>query len=251
MTIRFVTIASAILLIALGGGGHAQDAVAPSAAKTHAEKTFQVLDPASFDPSRLLPAPPTDGGERQKAELAEVRRAYGIIDVGRKAQAKWDNDHEDPSLFAPTLGQRFDMAKLPATARLLALVRNEASVASGVAKRHFRRTRPWAEDHAIIPCDYAPGADPATSYPSGHTTLGYSLAVVLANLIPEKAPAILERASDYGYSREICGDHFPSDTEAGHVLGTLVAARLLSDPKVTDRLEAARAELRSAGLAER
>jgi acid phosphatase (class A) len=70
--------------------------------------------------------------------------------------------------------------------------------------------------------------------------------LVLARLIPEKAPIILARANDYALSREICGVHFPSDTEASHMLATLVADRLLALPALRGKIDAARAELRAA-----
>ena len=240
MTVRLTLLLCATAAIGLG--------LAPLA---HGAATFQILSPEAFEPGRLLPPPPVEGGERQKAELAEVRRAYGMDNRERKDLAQWDNDHEDASLFAPTLGYRFDMAGLPATAALLGLVQSETVAASGQAKRYFKRMRPWAEDRTIVPCDAAEASGSLTSYPSGHAAIGYSLAFVLIELIPEKAQAIQERASDYAYSREICGDHYPSDTEASHVLATLVASRLLADPRMAARLEAARAELKAAGLAEK
>ena len=238
------------LALALSTSGFAF-AAAPEATMAKPSKTFEILSDGDFDPVRLIPPPPADGSERQKAELAEVQRAYGMSDTGRKALAQWDNDHEDVSLYAPTLGYAFDMEKLPATAKLMALVQNEASVASGRAKSHFKRIRPWAQDKTIVPCDAAEGGKPNTSYPSGHATIGYTVGAILVALIPEKSQAILERASDYAYSREICGDHFPSDTEASHVVATLVAARLLADPRVKPDLDAARAELQAAGIAAR
>ena len=65
----------------------------------------------------------------------------------------------------------------------------------------------------------------------------------LAQLLPDQAPAILARAHDYALSREICGVHFRSDTDASHVVGTLVAARMLADPRLAARIAAARTEL--------
>jgi acid phosphatase (class A) len=71
---------------------------------------------------------------------------------------------------------------------------------------------------------------------------------ILANLMPEKSEAIITRAADYAYSRQICAAHYASDTEASHVLGTVVALDLLSNPQFQPMLEASRAELQAAGL---
>jgi len=73
--------------------------------------------------------------------------------------------------------------------------------------------------------------------------MGYSVGWTLAQLMPYRAPQILARAEDYALSREICGVHYPSDTEASHVIGTLTAATLFSDPRLAGQIAAARAEL--------
>ena len=232
----------AVLILSASG------AAAIGADPFHGAKTLQALSDDEVDPARLLASPPPDGSIRQKDELADVKRIYTQRTPERYAQAQFDNDHEDLTIFNGLLGPAFDLDKLPATARLFAIVGNDQAVAAGRAKSFFKRNRPWGLDPSIRPCDYKPGANPLTSYPSGHATLGYSLGYVLAVLMPEKAQAILARADDYAFSREICGDHFASDTEASHVLGTAVAVQLLDSPKVAPMVEAAKAELRAAKL---
>jgi len=223
MTLRRSLLLAAALLVILpcaAGADPATDGMAAQPA-AHAPKTLKVLTPDQVDPASLLPAPAADGAERQKAELAEVERIYRNRTPERYAQAQWDNDHESSALFAATLGDGFDLAKLPATARLLALVENEQAVSATIAKRYFKRDRPWGADPTIKPCDYNPGANPLTSYPSGHATLGYSVGYVLARLIPEKAAAIQTRADDYAYSREVCGDRSlcPAPTPTQSLVG--------------------------------
>jgi acid phosphatase (class A) len=72
--------------------------------------------------------------------------------------------------------------------------------------------------------------------------------VVLASLIPEKSQAILIRAADYAYSREVCGDHYHSDVEASRALGTTVGALLLNNAALRPQVDAAKAELRAAHI---
>ena len=69
--------------------------------------------------------------------------------------------------------------------------------------------------------------------------------LVLASLMPDKAQAILERAREYAENRLVCGMHFRSDIMAGQDLGTIVAVRLMQDPRFASEMDAARAELRS------
>jgi acid phosphatase (class A) len=226
-------------------------AAAPAATMARPAKTFKVLTPADVDPATLLSPPVADGSPRQVAELAEVRRIYFGRTPEERAHADWDNTHEDATLFATTVGPAFDLAKLPKTAAFLTLVENEQSVAANIAKRFFLRNRPWAIDPKIVSCDAKPNANAKTSFPSGHATVGYSVGYVLANLMPEKAQPILARANDYAYSRVVCGAHYPSDTEASHVLGVVVGQKLMHNPALAEQIAGVRAELKAAGLTDR
>jgi acid phosphatase (class A) len=234
-------------------------ALPESGAAAPAKKTLKFLTPAEIDPSRLLPPPPADGSELQKKELAEAEHLVANRTADRYARAVWDNEHEDPTAFADVLGPDFDLKKLPATANLFAEVQNEQSVAASMAKVYFHRKFPVAaamadESYRKWSCDTdvkKPGDRPLRSYPSGHATMGYTFAIVLAELMPEKAQAILARAADYAYSREVCGDHYHSDVEASHALGTAVGILLLNNTALKPDIAAAKAELRTSSLATR
>ena len=218
-----------------------------------AQKTLVYLTPAQIDPSRLLEPPAKDGSEIQQREMAAVKRLIKARTPERFAQAKWDAEHEDATPFAATIGPAFDLQKLPATARLLESVLHDQAIAASTAKDYFRRKFPVT---AEMPASYSewtcdsgdrkPESRPLRGYPSGHATLGYSVGVVLAALVPERAQAILTRAADYAYSREVCGDHYHSDTQASRALGTAVGVLLLNNAALKPQIDAARAELRAA-----
>ena len=204
-------------------------------------KRFELLDPATLVPDQMLPAPAPAWSPYEALELAMVRQVIATASPARMEQAKWDDAHEDPAIFDQAVGRK--LATLPATWALLLTVQHESDLAADLAKDHFARVRPWGVDRSLPNCDAGKGKQPTRSYPSGHSSLGYSVGWMLAELVPEKARAIMARAQDYALSREICGVHFPSDTEASHVLGTLTAARLYADPRLAPRIAAARAEL--------
>lgn len=238
-----------IAIASLASAAVASAADAPAAPRP--PKTLHVLTADQVDPGKLLPPPVKDGSDQQKSELAEVQRLYKARTPARRAQAEWDDKHETVELFFATLGPGFDLKKLPATAKVMATVDNEQSVAANIAKRYFLRNRPWAIDPSLVACDYKPNAAPLTSYPSGHATLSYSEGYVLAALMPEKAQPILDRAQEYAYSRVVCAAHYPSDIEASHVLGAELAMMMLKDPGFAADFAAARAELKAAGLTTR
>jgi acid phosphatase (class A) len=220
-------------------------------------KKLKVLTPAETDPGRLLPPPPPDGSASQINELAEVEKLVGTRTPQRYAQAKWDNEHEDASAFYAVLGPDFNLDKLPVTAKLLAVVLNDQSVVASASKVYFHRRFPVAAAGEAVAsytdwsCDAdvkKPADRPLRSYPSGHATMGYSLGIVLAALMPEKSQAILARAADFAYSREVCGDHYHVDVEASHALGNAVGILLLNNSALKPQIEASKAELRAAHL---
>jgi acid phosphatase (class A) len=220
-----------------------------------APKALVFLKSAQIDPSRLLPPPPRDGSEVQQNEMAAVKHLIETRSPERYKRAVWDAEHEDATPFAAAIGEGFNLAKLPATAQLLKNVLNDQSIVASAAKDFFKRKFPVT---AAMPASYRewtcdkddrkPESRPLRSYPSGHATLAYSVGVVLADLIPEKSQAILARAADYAYSREVCGDHYHSDVDASRSLGTAVGVMLLESEAAKPQIEAARAELRAAHL---
>ena len=207
------------------------------------QKHFEIIDPAQVVPARLLPPPPAAGSPAEALELAQLRQLIAGTSPARMEQAKWDDEHEDPAIFNEAVGR--DLKSLPATWALLVTVQNDAGLAGSLAKNYFGRIRPWGADATLPNCDAGKGKKPLGSYPSGHSVLGYSVGWTLAQLMPDKATAILAKAGDYALSREICGVHFSSDAEASHVVGTYVAATILADPRMASRIVAARAELGS------
>lgn len=206
------------------------------------------LSPTKFDPATLLPPPPADGSDRQVAELAELHR----IEVARTpqafAKAGADGKNETVTMFAETLGPSFDIAKLPATAKLFSRIGADEESISKKFKTYFHRTRPYSVDGTLHRCANKPGKSTQTSYPSGHATVAYAMGAVLAKLLPPHAGAILARSSEFAENRLICGVHYRSDIEAGHVLGILIAERLEEDPEFRAEFNASKAELRAIGL---
>lgn len=196
--------------------------------------------------AEILPAPPAAGSPAEKADLAEVARVQTLAGAGRQAVAAADGKTKSVAAFAGVIGPGFDLAKLPATAKLFDDIRDTEVAIVDSGKGYFKRPRPWVVDAALKPCSR--NDEPLTSYPSGHTTMAYSMGVVLARLVPQKAAAILDRAADYAENRVICAVHYRSDIIAGQALGTAIAVRLFADPLFEQEFSAAKAELVAARL---
>jgi acid phosphatase (class A) len=224
----------------------------PAAAKLPQTPThiLKYLSPDDLDPVTLLPPPPADGSDDQKAEVAEVLRMQQTASQARLDQAVWDDRHESAELWLPTLGPSgFDLTKLPATAAMLDAVQHERDAAADVVKVYYGRRRPWTFNQDIQVCEAAgKEGSQVRSYPSAHGTLSYAQGVILAHLMPNKAQLIMARAEDFAESRMYCGVHYRSDIRASAVLGTTIATLLLHNEAFKPLLDASRAELAAAFL---
>jgi acid phosphatase (class A) len=219
---------------------------APVMAKEDNDADDVLLTQADLDPGTLLPAPPAAGSAQAQAEMAELHAMEAARSEADLAAAKHDSATKNASIFAEAIGPGFDLARLPATRALMEAVRETEKDAANRGKAAFRRPRPWIIDSALKTCSR--DDDPLSSYPSGHTTMAYSMGAVLARLVPAKATAIMARAAVYGQSRIVCEEHFRSDVTGGEALGLIVAERLMTKPRFHRLFEAAREELTRAGL---
>ena len=205
--------------------------------------------PADFlaHPGTLVPPPPTPDSAEGKRDLAAVKLLQASADPARIALAAADDKNETVWFYGDVL-PGFTKATLPMTAKLFDAAENDEEIEADRFKTFFARVRPFDLDKTLQVCVPTAYHAKARSYPSGHATLGYSLGLVLAHLIPEKADAILTRARVYGENRVICGVHFPSDIAASQALGTAVALEFMRAPAFKTAFAAAKAELVAAGL---
>lgn len=210
-------------------------------------KSVSLLGPADLDPALVLPPPPASGSPQARAELAELMAMDGARTPAMLAAARFDSDTKNASIFATAIGPAFQLASLPATTRLMQEVRAAEKDAADRGKAHFRRNRPWVAAPGLHHCGKDDDAD-WSSYPSGHTTMAFSMAAILARLEPAHAPAIMARAADYGQSRIVCEVHYRSDVTAGETLGLVVSDRLMANAQFAADYAAAKSELAAAGL---
>jgi len=192
-------------------------------------------------PERILPPPPAAGSMRAQAELDESKHIQAARTPEQREAAAYDDRHEDGSIFVGILGPSFDLSKLPATVKLLALVGEAESKAPVSAKALFHRDRPWIVDPMIQTYTTHKPGPVATSYPSEHIAVGFAMAVVIPNLIPSKSQPLMARATEFAENRLICGCHFRSDILAGQPFGTVLALRLTEVSSFRKQMYTARA----------
>ena len=83
------------------------------------------------------------------------------------------------------------------------------------------------------------------SYPSGHTVLGWTMALLLSDINPAVADQLLARGYEYGQSRVIAGYHWQSDVDAGRLGGSVLYAKLQGNERFRDQLAKAQQEFKA------
>ena len=202
------------------------------------------------DSLALLPAPPVAGSALQAADEAAFRALTTLQGTPRGAIAVSDADlsfPHAPAAFSCALGVAITQQDTPNLSMLLLRTMADAALVTAAAKDKYKRVRPMVALNrpSCTPADDAASAK-GGSYPSSHTSIGWAWALVLTEVAPDRADAILQRGRAFGQSRAICGVHWESDVEAGRVVGAATVAREHASPVFMAQLDAARIEVAKA-----
>lgn len=192
----------------------------------------------------VLPPPPAPDGPQKAADRAVFAATRRLAGTPRWQLAAEDVESGPFEHFACALGVRLTARSAPLTARLL----DRASTAGVVdpVKDMYRVPRPYLGGEAPICQPRTEHLAANGDYPSGHTANGWMEALILAELVPDRATAILARGRAFGESRMICGAHSLSAVEAGWLAGAAATAALHGSATFRADMDAARAELASA-----
>jgi len=98
---------------------------------------------------------------------------------------------------------------------------------SQLAKRKFKRPRPYTVDKTLRPC--IKKLPSSYAYPSGHTIISRVYAIALGRLFPDRTEAFLEKADEVALYRVIGGVHHPTDIIAGKLLADELAMKLFEE----------------------
>ena len=209
--------------------------------------TDYLLNRPMPDLMQILPAPPKPGSPQDMDDRATFRATRALLGTPRGDLATRDVTDDRFTVFACAVGRKLDSTSSPALTRIFAQMSDRGMV--GRAKDGLAVKRPYLKDDLPI-------CEPKTAhlagngdYPSGHTSSGWSAALILAELMPDRATQILRRGRQYGESRYICGSHSRSAVEAGYMAGSVLVAMLHSSADFRRDMDAARIELVKSGNA--
>jgi acid phosphatase (class A) len=217
----------------------------PVSAPRPARRGIFVTPDQIYSPT-ILPTPPANDSWKTLEELAELHRIEQTRTPAQIKHAQEDDSEESIFSFADVMGPKFNKETLPLTALLSSHVKNDEGVIVNPAKNFFKRLRPYHLDGTLHSVCKTTTNREDYGYPSGHGVTGYLEALLLVQLVPEKRDAILARADDYAYSREVCGAHYPSDEAASKTLSYAMMGVMMVNPQFKAELGAAKAEIRTA-----
>jgi acid phosphatase (class A) len=198
------------------------------------------------DSLALLPPPPAAG-----STALSLDEEFNLRAVALHGTARWRLATEDANLMFPQAANIFSCAlNAPITEKdtphLYTLMRRtlaDAGLATYTAKKHYSRKRPFAVDNKP---SCTPDAEAHLmsdgSYPSGHSAIGFSWALILSEIAPDRTDALLVRGQVFGQSRVICNVHWESDVIEGRIVGAATVAKLHANPEFLADLQAAKSE---------
>lgn len=193
------------------------------------------------DAITLLAPPPLPDSPEQAADLQEVREVHQAATAADLAAAKEETKF---TLFTwtPAIGDFLRPGKFPRTEVFLQNVRSDAARVTDGAKDYWKRPRPYKIDPSLA----GGKLETSYSYPSAHSTESMVMALVLADLFPDKREAIIAVARDIGWHRVEYGRHYPTDIYAGRVLAQAIVREMKKDADYQRDFAAAQAEIAAA-----
>lgn len=195
----------------------------------------------------FLPPPPAPGSAALARDEESSRAGLAL-----RGGPRWDLATTDANLAFPAAASTFSCAigapitetDTPALYRLLRRSFADIGRSPYPTKNKYRRTRPFMQNgqpqctpafDAILRAD--------GSYPSGHAAIGWGWALIVAEVAPDRADAVLARGRAFADSRRVCNVHWLSDVEEGRTMGAATVAKLHDSADFRADVAAARAEL--------
>ena len=227
--------------VAFGGVATAQNLFKGSNAYFSAEQMPNMLN--------WLPAPPAFDSKAFIYDVAQYE--WGKSRREDKARADMAISHAsiDPvvicSHFSEAFGVELSPENTPQIFRLLVDGMETANNITLIPKKHYKRTRPFIyfNEQSLVP-DKEAVLKNNGSYPSGHTVIGTTAALLLSEINPAAADKLIAIGYECGQSRVIAGYHWQSDVDASRFATSVAYAKMHTSKAFLKQLKRAKKEFK-------
>lgn len=176
-----------------------------------------------------LPPPPKNSSLNAARDIMTVK---GAINIAGEGMTKSIKRHDKDPIFAmktymSIFGLKYDEDHI-------AKVLKESAILIREQKNSFNRARPaqLAPYFGIDLEVFSTRTAKTPSYPGGHSTQAYLVALILAEKYPEHKKNLIKAAEECGGGRVMAGLHYPTD----HKMGIYYAKRLFKTMKGRKKL---------------
>lgn len=186
---------------------------------------------------------------RYASDLSLYWAGKALRDTDRGSQAAHEADYSVEMMcevFGEATGISLSKEKTPDIYALMSYVLEKCSFTADRLKEIRFRKRPFVQlnEPSFVAGDEEKERG-KSSFPSGHTNLGWTEALTMVQVAPEHQDEILRRGYEYGYNRQIVGYHWFTDIVATRQLSSALFARLNADAKFQELMEKAQKEYQS------
>ena len=205
-------------------------------------QTADLPDASAYIPAPLKPDDPRFAGDKGYYEWGKAMRGRTRGKIA-KDDAATSMDYMS-KLFEEAIGLKISKEHTPNLYHLLSRATKTSAASNRKIKSYYNRIRPYVEfaEPTGVPEDEESHRKSA-SYPSGHTTRGWTMALILSELLPERSQDILEAGYRYGASRVIVGYHYQSDVQEAREAASGIVAVLHSSDEFRKDMKKAKKEL--------
>ena len=206
------------------------------------DKPYLVEGDADF--ANLLPPPPAEGSPGDRRDKRRVLELNKGLTPERLASIQADVEQSVYRIAGEVLGPTFTKENFPLAGPFFDKVNRDSGVGVRAIKQKYKRPRPFQANKDVqTPANIA-AASQGPTYPSGHSTFGAEVALLLGMMVPEKRSELYARGWQYGEQRIASGVAYPSDWEGGHIGATVMVTLMLQKPEFKADFEAVKAEVR-------
>lgn len=202
------------------------------------------LSASDADFANLLPPPPADGSALDKRDMHGVIELQKKLTPVRLEKIQADVEQTVYRVAGEVLGPTFTKDRFPLAGAFFDKVRDDSGVGVRDIKQKYKILRPFQASKDVQTPENIARASQGPTYPSGHSTFGAEVALLLSMIVPEKTAELHARGWEYGEQRIASGVAYPSDWETAHIGATLMVALMMQKPEFRADFQTVKTEIR-------